>query len=161
MTRPYGMHPDAWTAFLSACQAANCHPPRAILQTIGDAPASKGTHAKDGEVDGHDYSAATDLRSRGYTTQQNEWFWLKLIEAGFVGWWRHTGSFADEPHFHVVWPGCAMKATLRSQVHSFLRGHNGLVGEAPESFLQSPEHLSAASAERIREAFLAHNQAEG
>lgn len=166
MKRPYGMHPDAFEAFLRACKAANCDPPRVILQTIGDAPASAGTHALDGQAhlgDGvfANYSAATDLRSRGFGTDANNWLWLKLIEAGFVGWWRHTGAFARSPHFHIVWPGCKMKRSLRNQVHSFLARRSGLVGDAPEPFLQSQDHLSEASAQRIRALFLAHNPADG
>lgn len=163
--RPYGMHPDAWDAFLRACVAAN-QPARRIVQTIGNAPASAGTHARDGSADlgggkSANYSAATDIGCREYTDEQNAWFRLKLIEAGFVAYWRHGGSWAGNEHFHVVWPGCAMKASLRDQVHQFLAHRNGLVARAVDPWLESPDHLSAEAAQRIRAMFLAHNPADG
>lgn len=157
-TCPWGMHPDAWAAFLRACSAAN-ETPRHIVQTIGNAPASCGTHLQDG-TDPVPYSAATDIRSSTYTTEQNEWFRLQMIHQGFVPYWRHTGSFAANQHFHVVWPGCKMKASLRSQVHDFLAAKDGLADHTGDDWLATPDHLSEADAQAIRTAFLAHNQAD-
>ena len=52
----YGLHPRASDA-LRACGVASWR----LTQTIGNAAASAGTHAKDGSVNGNPYSAATDI----------------------------------------------------------------------------------------------------
>jgi hypothetical protein len=160
MIRLYGMTDQTWTKYVLACTSANM-PTRAVLQTIGNAPASAGTHAQDGVLNGVPYCAAFDIRTRDLSTDQVEWLWLHLIKAGLVCWWRHTGSFADNQHMHCIDPALRMKRALRDQVHAFLARKSGLVGEAAEPFLLSPDHLSDADAQAIRAAFLAHNPAEG
>ena len=57
-----GLHPDASDALRRLGITAD-----RISQTIGNAPASAGTHGVDGVANGHPFSAATDLRTGGMT----------------------------------------------------------------------------------------------
>jgi hypothetical protein len=120
----YGLHPRASDA-LRAAGVSNWR----IMQTIGNAPASAGTHARDGYVNGKPYSAATDISVSGLTSTQIANLLEKLAKGGFAAWYRHSGydGWYGTNHIHAVYANCLMKSSLRSQVRSWLAGRNGLV----------------------------------
>lgn len=119
-----GLHPRASDGLRAAGVAA-----WRITQTIGNAPASAGTHAADGSVNGHAYSAATDISVSGLSSTQIHNLLEKLAKQGFAVWYRKSGSdgWNGANHMHMVYANCKMKSSLRSQVRSWLAGRNGLV----------------------------------
>jgi hypothetical protein len=74
LTRPYGMAPQAFAAFMRACNRMKVSPYR-IGQTIGNHPRSVGYHQRDGvlKVNGQniDYCAAVDLGAQGHDSGAN------------------------------------------------------------------------------------------
>jgi hypothetical protein len=134
----YGLHPDASDALASLGFTAD-----RISQTIGNAPASAGTHAQDGTAQGKPYSAATDLRIVGLSETQIRALLGKLAHVGFAAWYRKPGYDGwpsyDAPHIHAVWVGAPMKQILRSQVHDFAVGKNGLANHAVYQFYAWPK----------------------
>lgn len=147
-----GLHPGASDA-LRALKV----PASRIVQTIGNAPASAGTHARDGFVNGRAYGAAVDISVRGLSTRRIRTLILNLGKVGFAGWYRQPGHDGwpsrEAPHIHAVWTGCRMKSSLRRQVASWLQGRNGLVSNTRYRFAVWP--LSTRRAVRAR--FLRHN----
>ena len=137
MVRPYGFHPAAFKAYILACYRAGVDPDR-VSQTIGNAKASAGYHARDGVMmDGvipRAYCAATDIGVRGLSDEKIKTLLERLAEVGFFGWYRHTGSFANNRHIHFVWAACKMKPQLRGQFHDWVHNRNGLVGHGWEEF---------------------------
>jgi len=131
----FGLHPRASDALRSIGITAS-----RILQTIGNAPASAGTHAQDGVVNGHPYSAATDLSVSGLSNAQIKNLLARLAKVGFAAWFRwpgHDGWPASEArHIHAVYANARMKTALRSQIRSWLVGRNGLVSNTLYSFFQ-------------------------
>jgi hypothetical protein len=131
----FGLHPRASDALRSVGITAS-----RILQTIGNAPASAGTHAQDGVVNGHPYSAATDLSVSGLSNAQIKNLLARLAKVGFAAWFRwpgHDGWPASEArHIHAVYANAKMKSALRSQVRSWLVGRNGLVSNTLYGFFQ-------------------------
>jgi hypothetical protein len=123
----WGLHPRA----SDALRAAGVSSWR-IIQTIGNAPASAGTHARDGYVNGQPYSAATDISVSGLSSTEIANLLEKLAKVGFAAWYRHTGydGWYGVNHIHAVYANCLMKSSLRSQVRSWLAGRNGLVSNA-------------------------------
>jgi hypothetical protein len=120
----WGLHPRASDALRSAGVSG-----WRIMQTIGNAPASAGTHARDGYVNGQPYSAATDISVSGLSQTQIRNLLEKLAKVGFAAWYRHNGydGWNGVNHIHAVYANCLMKSSLRSQVRSWLAGRNGLV----------------------------------
>lgn len=167
MNRPYGMAQVAFQAYIAAMYQAGINPEKTaaggdrVVQTIGNAVQSAGTHAQDGEDQfGHDYCAAVDISVRhDLDEQQIETLLEKLWDNGFAAYYRHTGSFANNHHIHAVYAGVYMKEMLRSQVHDFLHHRNGLVGHDAEQFVA--DHLTDEQEQHIRTLFLAHNPADG
>ena len=154
-TCPYGLHPDAFEALVKAgIPVSRCG------QTIGSAPASAGTHAKDGEFDGHDYCAATDFRIADLGQALTRILCDRLAKSGFLPFYRNPGVNGWPAnqcrHIHAIWPSCPMKEMLRAQVHDYLADRNGLVSHADYTF-RPP---SVAECDIARWAFLAHNQAD-
>lgn len=131
----FGLHPRASDALRSIGVSAS-----RILQTIGNAPASAGTHAQDGVVNGHPYCAATDLSVSGLSNAQIKNLLARLAKVGFAAWFRwpgHDGWPASEVrHIHAVYANAKMKSALRSQIRSWLVGRNGLVSNTLYSFFQ-------------------------
>ena len=127
----WGLHPRA----SDALRAAGVSGWR-IMQTIGNAPASAGTHARDGYVNGQPYSAATDISVSGLSSSQIANLLEKLAKVGFAAWYRHSGydGWYGVNHIHMVYANCKMKASLRSQVRSWLAGRNGLVSNTTYHF---------------------------
>ena len=129
----YGLHPRASDALRSIGITAG-----RIMQTIGNAPASAGTHAQDGTVNGHPYSSATDLSVSGLSNTEIKNLLSKLAKVGFAAWFRwpgHDGWPASEVrHIHAVYANSKMKSSLQSQVRSWLVGRNGLLGNAIYGF---------------------------
>jgi hypothetical protein len=156
MNTPSGMHPDAWVAWQKAGIPAS-----RIGQTIGNAAASAGTHARDGTADGHGYCAATDVRVRDLDRAEVIALAQKLAAVGFAAFVRIPGEdhwpATEVRHIHAVYAGCAMKEALRHQVHDFCHGLNGLASHAAyHCYTPSPE-----SVQTVRTLFLAHNPAVG
>lgn len=129
----FGLHPRASDALRSIGITSG-----RIMQTIGNAAASAGTHAQDGTVNGHPYSAATDLSVSGLSNTQIRNLLSKLAKVGFAAWFRwpgHDGWPASEVrHIHAVYANSKMKSSLRSQVRSWLVGRNGLVSNTTYTF---------------------------
>jgi hypothetical protein len=144
----FGLHPRASDALRSIGVTAS-----RIVQTIGNAAASAGTHAQDGTVNGHPYSAATDLSVSGLSNTQIQNLLARLAKVGFAAWFRqpgHDGWPASEVrHIHAVYANAKMKASLRSQVRSWLVGRNGLVSNTLYGFF----HWSAAEKAVVRHKF--------
>lgn len=159
MKRPYGFSPGAFDNYLRACTMAEINPNR-VVQTIGNAPASKGVHAKDGTVTvngiEYDYCAAVDLSVK-HPTQLNVRQikrWLnQLARYGFCAWYRHAGSFANNRHIHAIYTGLPMKEALQKQVIDFLHDRDGLAGHNRETFYTAPPELDLL----LRTSFLHHN----
>ncbi len=124
LSRPYGMAPIAWQAFLRACKAAKIHPNR-IGQTIGDSPRSVGYHKRDGVLprgqDEIDYTAAVDLGTRDLTPAQISDFIDALAAQGFASFYRHEGKWERHKHIHAIYVFLPMKPQLQIQVGEFLR----------------------------------------
>ena len=148
-----GLHPDASDALRAIGITAD-----QISQTIGDAPASAGTHAVDGIVDGHPFSAATDLRTGGLTDAEIVDELEALGTAGFAAWYRQTGhdGWSGVTHIHAVWVNVGIKRSLRDQAHDYCNWKNGLVSHAIYQF----HHFSQAAVDEVRARFLAHNPVE-
>lgn len=154
--RPYGLHPLAFAALVAAGI-----PISRVGQTIGSCLASKGTHEKDGEYEGHDYAACSDFHIRDLDTAGTRHLCDQLAGAGLLPFYRNPGVNgwpASLPrHIHAIWPGCPMKEMVRAQVHDYCNDRTGLVGHADYSF-RPP---SDAECEAAREAFFAHNPVNG
>ena len=129
----WGLHPDASDHL--RCAGV---PAERIVQTIGNAAASAGTHAADGTANGLAYSAATDISTRGLSTADLHTLLNRLADQGFAAWYRWPGHdgwpSSEAPHIHAIYVGCRMKASLRSQVASWLAGRNGLVSNTAYGF---------------------------
>ena len=106
-----GLHPDASDQLRCAGIGA-----AQITQTIGDAPASAGYHARDGFADGKPYTAAVDISVRGLSEGAIRVLLGRLGAGGFAPWYRKPGSDgwpSDEaPHIHAIYVGCRMKSSL-------------------------------------------------
>lgn len=146
-----GLHPRA----SDALRAAGV-PAWRITQTIGNAAASAGTHARDGYVNGKAYGAATDLSTSGMSTTQVTNLLERLAKVGFVCWYRQTGrdGWNGVTHMHIVYANSAMKSSLRSQVRSWLVGRNGLVSNTLYQF----HHFSAAAKATVKAKYAMSNQ---
>lgn len=129
----YGLHPRASDALRAVGVSAS-----RIMQTIGNAAASAGTHAKDGTVNGQPYSAATDISVSGLSNTQIKNLLSRLAKVGFAAWFRwpgHDGWPSSEArHIHAIYTNAKMKSSLRSQVRSWLVGRNGLVSNTRYGF---------------------------
>lgn len=129
----WGLHPDASDHL--RCAGV---PAERIVQTIGNAAASAGTHAADGTANGLAYAAATDISTRGLSTADIHSLLNRLADQGFAAWYRWPGHdgwpSSEAPHIHAIYVGCRMKTSLRSQVASWLAGRNGLVSNTVYGF---------------------------
>lgn len=157
MNRPKGMIPAAFDSYILACFHAKINPEktsegtRRVVQTMGNAPASAGTHAQDGTLtlNGQPlpYSAAVDLSVRGLTLSQIKKWLQELAKQGFVAWYRHTGSFENNRHIHAIYVGIGMKPSLQAQVVDYLNDRTGLVGHATETFYTAPPEVDKVLAQ--------------
>ncbi len=156
MQRPYGMAPAAFDAYIRACFHAGVSPDR-VRQTIGNAPASKGFHKRDGILlDGAQpvpYCAAVDLDTGNLKPEQIRALLLELARQGFAAWYRYTGSFTTNRHIHAIFVGLRMKLALQRQVLAFLNNRDGLADDGPEKFWTPPTELDPP----IRAAWLRAN----
>ncbi|MFM9092601.1 MAG: family 16 glycoside hydrolase, partial [Verrucomicrobiota bacterium] len=132
-TAVYGYYPDARDAFLQLGITSS-----RVSQTIGNAVASAGYHAKDGTANGVDYCAATDVRTRDLTEAQIKQLLENMGRLGFAGWYRKPGSdgwpSSEAPHIHTIHVSAPMKAQLAGQVEDWLVGKNGLTSHTPYRF---------------------------
>ncbi len=138
-----GLHPRASNALRTAGVGA-----WRITQTIGNAAASAGTHARDGYVDGRAYSAATDISVSGMSSSQIANLIERMAKLGFACWYRQGGrdGWSGANHIHAVYANSAMKSSLRSQVRSWLAGRNGLVSNTIYQF----HHFSSAAKAAVK-----------
>jgi hypothetical protein len=143
MERPYGMHKTAFAAYIRACFVAEINPNGRIMQTIGDAAASGGVHAQDGTLNGQQYCAAVDLRTRDLTRSQVKHLLRRLAECGFACWYRYTGAFTSNEHIHAIYAALPMKVALRRQITDFLNDRDGLRGHGEEKFYTAPPATDA------------------
>ncbi len=128
----FGWCQAASDAFLKMGLAAR------LGQTIGNAPASAGTHAQDGTECGHPYCAATDLHVSDLGFDEVRKLLGELADHGFAAFFRRPGfdhwpSF-NALHIHAVYAGIPMKPALQGQVHDWLHGRNGLASHASYEF---------------------------
>lgn len=144
-----------------------------VLQTVGaDGDLATNTfHAPNGKtvVDGviEDYCACVDLMSTDLSEEHGLALWISLMRHGFAAWWRRHGVFTDNPHFHIVWPGCAIgdaegKANgkaVKAQIRSYIEGGSGLLGVAAEPFLA--QHQTEQMKQQVKLLFLANNRPPG
>lgn len=148
----WGLHPEASDRLRCAGVTAD-----RITQTIGNAAASAGYHAADGNAEGEPYCAAVDLRTRDLENADIRALLLRLGENGFAAWYRqpgHDGWPADEaPHIHAVFAGVPMKNALEGQIEDFLDGLNGLASHGHYGFWEAPERVL----DRIRLLFARHH----
>lgn len=166
MLRPYGMREDAFRAYVDACYEVKINPNR-VMQTIGSAAASAGTHGVDGSfqlklTDGNlvwrEYAACTDIRSKDLTKAQCVNLIRALAKRGFAAYWRYTGSFANNQHFHIIWSACKMKTSVQSQVKDFIDGKSGLIGHGPDVYWGKKENkISDTTRKLIINNFNANN----
>ena len=138
-----------------------------ISQTMGNAAASAGTHAKDGtDKDGAAYSAAVDLSA--YTTSaKTKYLSDSAIQAlledlgrhGFAAFYRNPGHdhwpAGEVRHIHAVYVDVAMKRMLRDQLHDWANGRNGLASHAAYLFWQPSDTAVGI----VRDLFVEHNPA--
>lgn len=124
MSRPYGMAPVAYEAYIRACNRSCIHPFR-VGQTIGDHPLSVGYHKRDGvlRVKGErvDYCAAVDLGVWDLPPQKINQFVDALASQGFAAWYRHGGKWKGGEHIHAIYAFLPMKPQLQVQLGQFLR----------------------------------------
>ncbi|HEX8552885.1 MAG TPA: hypothetical protein VF681_15180 [Abditibacteriaceae bacterium] len=123
MTRPYGMAPVAFEAYIRACNNAGIHPFR-IGQTIGDHPRSVGYHKRDGvlNINGEriEYCAAVDLGAFELAEWQRQKFLRALAKQGFAAWYRSGPRWKNGEHIHAIYALLPMKPQLRGQVEEWL-----------------------------------------
>lgn len=82
--------------------------------------ASAGTHSGAG---------AFDLSVRGYSEHQKDVIALSLRKVGFASWRRMPNQGPWPEHIHGIAMGSKdLPSVARSQVRSYLSGHNGLAG---------------------------------
>ncbi len=133
-TRPYGMAPVAWQAYLRACHAAKIHPWR-VGQTIGNHPRSVGYHKRDGMVtvsgEKIDYTTAVDLGTWDLTPAQIERFVDALATQGFAAFYRHKGKWKGNEHIHAIYAFLPMKPQLQIQLREFLQYRRKIGKRAP------------------------------
>lgn len=150
----WGLHPGA----SDALRKIGITPDR-IVQTIGTAAASAGTHAKDGEVNGEPYSAAVDIRARDLSEYDKKKLLGDLTSHGFAAWARITGQdgWYGVVHIHAIWSDCYMKKSLRDQIHDWLHDKNGLVSHTEYQFFQPSKYAK----DLVRNNFLKNNPMNG
>lgn len=140
----WGLHPVASDRLRCAGVSSS-----RISQTIGNAAASAGTHAKDGTTGAGPYSAATDISVSGLSDAQVKTLIAKLDALGFAAFFRNPGHDGwpsyEARHVHAVFVGAKMKSSLQSQVWDFLAGRNGLASHSTYSFYQPPASVKAYS----------------
>jgi hypothetical protein len=144
----FGLHPRASNAFRAIGVTAS-----RIMQTIGNAGPSAGTHLQDGVFHGHPYCAATDLSVSGLSNKQIRHLLARMAKVGFAAWYRQPGHdgwpSTEIAHIHAVFANARMKTSLQSQVRSWLAGRNGLVSNTLYGFF----HWTAAEKAVVRHKF--------
>ena len=158
MDRPKHMHKSMWPRYVKACFQAGVDPDR-VTQTQGSAPASAGTHGRDGFFTNENgnqesYSAALDLsvKNSRLTKAQREALLIALWENGFCAWYRQAPEFPGNEHIHCVAASLIMKRSLRNQVHDFLAHRSGLVSDKSDAFVC--QNLTEATEQKLRTEFL-------
>jgi hypothetical protein len=156
MNRPNGMHPLAFSNFITACFQAQINPFRRVMQTIGGAKASAGTHFEDGQFfEGgkwKPYTAAVDLRTTDLSLPQIQHLVEALARNHFAAWHRHAGSFKENQHIHAVFAGVKMKPMLQDQMFDWLSDKNGLRGHENNLEYDLPLEIARSTHQMFRAA---------
>jgi hypothetical protein len=122
LTRPHGMAPVSFNAFLRACSKARVHPHR-IGQTIGDHPLSVGYHKPDGIITFRGqkiaYTAAVDIGTSDLNRAQLARFLESLAAQGFAAFYRENGKWRGNEHIHAIYAPLRMKPQLQLQVRQW------------------------------------------
>jgi hypothetical protein len=109
-----------------------------IMQTIGNAAASAGSHDQDGVSEGFAYTAAVDLSVSGWSDAHIRDVLQNLGWAGYAAFYRnpcHDGWPCGEArHIHAVYAGVPMKSMLDSQISDYRNQRNGLASHTTYSF---------------------------
>lgn len=109
-----------------------------IMQTIGNAAASAGSHAQDGTSEGFAYTAAVDLSASGWSDAHIRDVLQNLGWAGYAAFYRnpcHDGWPCGEVrHIHAVYAGVSMKSMLDAQISDYRNQRNGLASHTTYSF---------------------------
>lgn len=142
------VHPDAREALFRAFKHANLTP--VIVQTMGAAAASAGTHNAagkypDGNNSWHDYSACIDISvnqnakrlsdgaSIEMTPARIKWLLYCLSEEGIAAWYR-TKQQGFEFHIHAVCAMVKMGPLPQRQIVDFVNNRTGLRSNKIETF---------------------------
>lgn len=122
ITRPAGMAPAAFDAFLRACNNAKIQPYR-IGQTLGNHPRSAGYHKRDGTLiykgQRIDYSAAVDIATQDLNRQQINRFLETMGAQGFAAFYREGPRWRGGEHIHAIYAPLKMKWQLQRQVREW------------------------------------------
>ena len=125
-----GMPKVAWDAYALASKLALVdisREDRRVVQALGNARASAGTHAQDGVLEGLPYCAAADLSVRGLSLAQIAAWLEQLASQGFVAWFR---NWPGNLHIHAIYVGVAMKSALVRQCEDYWKGLDALVSHS-------------------------------
>ena len=99
-----------------------------VSQSIGNAPASWGTHYADGYYKGKLYGAAVDIRTNGWSKAKKEQVVRALRKQGLAAWYR---DWSGNEHIHLVDPIAPnlknpdLRLDKYAQVQQFLKGLDG------------------------------------
>lgn len=147
MKRPRGTTPAMFDSYIRALFHAGIDPDRIVqTMTVGKGvAASAGTHDKQGEITAENgvkipFGVAIDIHVHDLSDTQIEKMLLELAKQGYVGWYRHTGSFSGgKSHVHIVYCGHYIVADiLHDQIIDYLNNRTGLKGHATETFFTAP-----------------------
>lgn len=123
MKKPFGLHPSAFAAWISACAVAEVDPARVVL-TIGQGRAGSCTHLADGvflATSGgtEPYCAAMDVKVYDLAPAQIE----RLLDAAyshcFFGGRRRPTQPEGQEFLHLVYAGVSMIHSRRLEFHKF------------------------------------------
>lgn len=142
------LHPKARKAWSKTVKDSGLSP--VVVQTLGGAPASKGTHDAAGKyktllgawvpysvcIDVSVNQTALHLKTKKLIKMgeaQIKWFLFHAAMNGIPGWLRTTAQGFD-PHIHLVCAMLPLSGIPESQVIDFLFDRRGLKHDGPETF---------------------------
>ena len=140
--KPVGMHPLTWAAF----QAAG-NDPSEIMQTLGYAPASAGTHGEVGiGPDGLPYGGCFDYHKGDDTQEEADEFIQRNGLHGIMVFQRDPGVCGwpadDAEHFHCIDAHVKQLPLTTRQAHEWFNGGNGLVGDEDNNHPPSQDAMN-------------------
>lgn len=167
------LHPNARIDLHNAIVAAGIRP--VVVQTLGSAPESAGTHGKSGTYTAtngkpHSYSGAIDWSVIQDATRidpvtykgigkvkmgddQIKWWLWKAGEHNIAAFYRRPSQGFTAQHIHGITCSCHLLTTLQRQVVDWLTGKDGLRRHRDETYWLPPESTEA----KLKETFLHYN----